>query len=242
MGLRGPRSLVRQAFRGWNGKRWDSVDSSSDEPAEHLACEDAREKAERWFYEGLIAGQMQHVAELFTPDVVMHCATGTLRGLAALQAAVLELHALGGLHGGVTITGEGAQLVAIFAVRGRHVRTLWGSEPTGRLVEVHGIVTIRTRGARLAELWTTCASRHPEEASCDPQPPAETAWARRWRLTLREALVADLAMRGHCDKQIASELKLATASVSKYLRSVMRKAKISSRTALAEHAGVVRLG
>ena len=61
-------------------------------------------------------------------------------------------------------------------------------------------------------------------------------------LTPREALVAQLAMCGQTDKEIAKELSLATTSVSKYLRSVLRKAGVVSRGALAERAGVIRLG
>jgi DNA-binding NarL/FixJ family response regulator len=49
-------------------------------------------------------------------------------------------------------------------------------------------------------------------------------------------------MLGHADKEIADQLALATASVSKYLRAVLRKAGVASRTALAERAGRLRLG
>lgn len=194
----------------------------------------------RWVRDGWWPGQFERGVEVFTPDVVLHCAAGDIHGVDALKVALFDLHALQDLAGRFVTKLENDQLIATYVLQGRHSRLLFGSEPTGLLLEIEGIVTMRTAGACIAELWHTAAVNHVDRPA--PRTLSSKAWARRWGLTLRETLVAELAMLGHGDKQIAAQLELAPASVSKYLRRVLRKAAVRSRASLAERAGVVLLG
>jgi DNA-binding CsgD family transcriptional regulator len=152
------------------------------------------------------------------------------------------LRALDDIDGHLELANDGHLLVVTFVVRGRHARSLWAASPTGELLEVHATVTIRTEGERLAELWKTCTVRHIATAPRAGGMEEARSWAQRWRLTVRETSVAELAMNGHADKEIAARLALAPTSVSKYLRAVLRKAGVASRSALAERAGVVHIG
>lgn len=199
---------------------------------------------ERWFDDAWLRGEVARGLEVFRPNVVVHCASGDLDGISALGAVLVEMAALEGLDGKLETEADGELLVARYVLRGRHVRPLFGADPSGEVIELHGIATLRTVEDGVAELWHTATVRRPEarllgaaRAGLEEKP-----WARRWALTLRETLVAELAMLGYGDKQIAAELELATTSVSKYLRTILRKAGVPSRTALAERAGVVRLG
>jgi DNA-binding CsgD family transcriptional regulator len=194
----------------------------------------------RWVRDGWLPSELARGADVFTPDVVLHCAAGDVHGVDALKALLFELRALQGAAGRFATEAEDDQLVATYALQGRHNRLLFGMEPTGELIELQGIVTMRTAGDRIAELWHTAVVTHLDLP--DPPLSVEKAWARRWGLTTREAAVAELAMLGHGDKQIAAQLELAPSSVSKYLRGILRKAAVRSRAALAERAGVVRLG
>ncbi len=186
----------------------------------------------RWVRDGWQKGEVERSSEAFAPDVVLHGASGETRGVDALNAVLGELRALEDRDGRFTLEAGGDQLVARYELRGRHTRTLFGVAPTEQLIELQGIVTMRTAGERIVEIWHTVSAQAPDTR----------AWARRWGLTLSEARVAELAMAGHGDKQIAAELALAPASVSKYLRRILRKAEVPSRAALAERAGLVRLG
>lgn len=204
----------------------------------------ARTAAERWFREAVLLGNVDIAEQVFTPSVVMHSAAGDLVGLEAMKSVVLEARNLEGLEGRLTVTSSGEMLLARFVLRGRHSRPLCATAPTGDWLEIHGTVTIRSEGEHLAELWKTCTLRpfRSDSGAGATNLEVERPWAKRWNLTLREALVAELAMYGHGDKEIAARLELATTSVSKYLRGVLRKAGVASRSALAERAGVVRLG
>jgi DNA-binding CsgD family transcriptional regulator len=211
------------------------------ELSEELPTNEAKIALERWFREGLLCGDVERGAEVFMPDLVMHCASGGIGDLAALKLAAREFVALDALQGELAADVAGDQLVARYVLRGRQSRPLLGTYPTGELIELRGIVTIRAVGDRLAELWHTSVARH-RSTGGETQVIERKPWACRWGLTPREASIAELAMRGESDKQIAAEFGLATTSVSKYLRRILRKAGVASRTALAECAGVVRLG
>jgi DNA-binding CsgD family transcriptional regulator len=197
---------------------------------------------ERWFEEAMLGGDVSSAAQVFAPDVVVHSAAGDFTGIDAVAAATLELRALDDIDGHLELANDGHLLVVTFVVRGRHARSLWAASPTGELLEVHATVTIRTEGERLAELWKTCTVRHIATAPRAGGMEEARSWAQRWRLTVRETSVAELAMNGHADKEIAARLALAPTSVSKYLRAVLRKAGVASRSALAERAGVVHIG
>ena len=199
---------------------------------------------ERWFDDGWLRGEVDRGFEVFRPEVISHCASGDIDGSGALRAVLVEIAALDGLEGELATEADGDLLVARYVLRGQHVRPLFGADPSGEVIELHGIATLRTVDERIAELWHTATVRRPETCLLEGAHAGleEKPWARRWALTLRETLVAELAMLGYGDKQIAAELKLATTSVSKYLRTILRKAGVPSRTALAERAGVVRLG
>jgi DNA-binding CsgD family transcriptional regulator len=196
---------------------------------------------ERWFHEAMLGGDTSAATKIFSASVVMHSAAGDLVGPEAMAGAARELCALSGRHGEIQVVGDGDHLLVTFVVRGRHTGVFCGTEPTGRVVEIRATVTIRVADGKLAELWKTCVVRHCAD-DVDAPPAAERQWARRWRLTARETLVAELAMLGHADKEIAAQLELATASVSKYLRAILRKAGVATRTTLAERAGRLRLG
>lgn len=196
--------------------------------------------AERWFRHALLGNDPSIADEIFTPDVVLHSAAGDVSGIDAMQALALELRGLEGVSGELVLASEGEKLAVTIFLRGRHARRLWGVPATGRWIEARAVVSVRTQDGKLAELWKTCVVRHLDGSSPGASP--ARLWASSWGLTPREALVAQLAMSGHTDKEIATELSLATTSVSKYLRSVLRKAGVVSRGALAERAGVIRLG
>jgi DNA-binding CsgD family transcriptional regulator len=205
----------------------------------------ASRAAERWFREALLGGDFSIAHEVFTSDVALHSARGDVVGLPAMQALAMELRALDDLNGEMNLASDGDQIAGTIVVRGRHARPLWGAAATGRAIEARAIVSIRTEAGKLAEIWKTCVVQQLDgttAGSALAAPTLERWWARRWGLTPREALVAELAMRGHADKEIAQELRLATTSVSKYLRSVLRKAGVVSRGALAERARVIVLG
>jgi DNA-binding CsgD family transcriptional regulator/predicted ester cyclase len=205
----------------------------------------AKAKFLRWIRDALEGRELERHSAVFSRDVVLHGASGETRGVDALNAMLAELLALEGRTGRLAVEGAGDQLVARYELRGRHTRPLFGVEPTGQALRLQGIALLRTEEECIVEVWHTISAQplgleahSPTGATVGgPQP-----WARRWGLTGREARVAELAMAGHGDKQIAAELELAPTSVSKYLRRVLRKANVSSRAALAERAGLVRLG
>jgi DNA-binding CsgD family transcriptional regulator len=208
---------------------------------EHFAATCA---AQRWFRQALLGGDVSIAKDVFSSDVTLHSAAGDVVGLRAMQALAVELRALDDLSGEMSLSRDGDQLGGTIVVRGRHARTLWGAAATGRILEARAVVSIRTVAGKLAEIWKTCVVQQIDVAGIGAfcAPTLEHWWANHWGLTPREALVAELVMRGHPDKEIAAELKLATTSVSKYLRAVLRKAGVVSRGALAERARVLLLG
>ncbi len=67
-------------------------------------------------------------------------------------------------------------------------------------------------------------------------------WTERLQLTPRETSVAELAVFGLRDKEIAARLLLQPTSVAKYMRQVLRKAGVRNRCELPVGAGVLRIG
>jgi DNA-binding CsgD family transcriptional regulator len=96
------------------------------------------------------------------------------------------------------------------------------------------VVTFTTRGGLIREVWVSAGNL---QSNAEP----EVDWVRRWRLTPREVSVALLAAEGLRDKEIAVQLDLATASVSKYLTRVMHKAGARGRWDLPRLTGTAKL-
>ena len=101
------------------------------------ACGASRAKAglERWFREGPLGGSATDT-DIFAPNVVLNCPSGVIEGLVALDAAVRELQAQGDLSARFEVEADDDQLVATFVLNGRHTCPLWGTEPTGELIEI----------------------------------------------------------------------------------------------------------
>ena len=110
---------------------------------------------------------------------------------------------------------------------------------------MNGLITARMANGLVAEVWQTCTLSYPNSEGMADQKfegQARIWWVTAWALTPREVMVAELAMQGWSDKQIAEQLCLAIASISKYMSRILRKSQARSRAELAERAGVVSVG
>jgi DNA-binding CsgD family transcriptional regulator len=197
--------------------------------------------------QGWIEGKPEVADEIFQANVALHVPVGDAQGTAILKAAAADVHALEDLTCTCELTGmDGDHFVLAFTIRGRHVKPYLGAPPNGRILECRDVGTVRMEGARIAEVWQTGTSRYLDEgeeyAQGETVPALQEPWAKQWQLTPREQGIADLLMKGYPDKRIAAELDLAVASVRKYVTRILAKAGAPSRTQLAEHAGLIRLG
>lgn len=55
--------------------------------------------------------------------------------------------------------------------------------------------------------------------------------ASKWDLTRREAEVLELLRTGASDKEIASSLGVSRSTVSKHVENILKKMKVTNRTA-----------
>jgi DNA-binding CsgD family transcriptional regulator len=192
---------------------------------------------------GWIEGRVEIADEVFASDVALHLPVGDAQGTAMLKAGAAAVHELADLACSYDLTGmDGDHFLVAFVIRGRHVKPYVGAPPNGRILECRDFATIRMRGLQIAEVWQTGTSRYLDEPDADAVRTLQPGWAEEWQLTPREQDVAGLLMKGYPDKQIAAELDLAVASVRKYVARILAKSGSPSRTQLAEHAGLVRLG
>jgi DNA-binding CsgD family transcriptional regulator len=160
-----------------------------------------------------------------------------------LKAVAAAVHELDDLACSYELTGmDGDHFLMTFVIRGRHVKPFLGAPPNGRTLESRDLAIVRMRGLQVAEVWQTTSLRYLDEPDADAVRTIQPAWAEQWQLTPREQRVAELLMKGYPDKQIAAELDLAVASVRKYVARILVKSGSPTRTQLAEHAGLVRLG
>lgn len=205
--------------------------------------EDVVQLCRRWVQEGWIEGRVEIADEIFAADVALHLPMGDFSGTTLLKTVAAAVHELEELACSYELTGmDGDHFLMTFVIRGRHVKPFLGVPPNGRTLESRDLAIVRMRGLQVAEIWQTTALRYLDEPDADVIRPLQPAWAEEWQLTPREQGVAELLMKGYPDKQIATELDLAVASVRKYVARILVKSGSPTRTQLAEHAGLVRLG
>jgi DNA-binding CsgD family transcriptional regulator len=219
-------------------------DMMQDEAAD-LAKTNAVQLIRRWFEEAWRDGRVEVASEIFAPHFVLHSQIGDIRDLELLKSSVLEFRtALEAWTGDWEICGENGRYVCTFWFEGRHTGPLFGSPPTGERMQYRSTETVVVDGCLVVEAWQSCNYRYVTEAPSlvVSRTNALAQCERLWQLTPREASVAKLIMDGLSDKEIAVRLALATASVSKYVGTILRKSDAPTRTQLAERAGVVRVG
>ncbi len=109
------------------------------------------------FYEAFNQGNLEVVDKLLTPDHFAHNAFGGgpngPQGLKCLIA--MFRNAFPDLH--CTLEDEikqGDKLAAHWTMRGTHRGSFLGNPPTGRPVDVQGIIFAHTKNGRIVEDWT----------------------------------------------------------------------------------------
>jgi DNA-binding CsgD family transcriptional regulator len=70
----------------------------------------------------------------------------------------------------------------------------------------------------------------------DPNGAPESAWAQRWALPPRHARVAACMLKGLTDKETAARLGLEVSTVRTYVKHVLARARVHSRTELMRAA------
>jgi DNA-binding CsgD family transcriptional regulator len=221
----------------------DSGDATTSSAIRVATKEDVRALLRRWVQEGWIEGRVEVADEIFTSDVALHFPMGDAQGTAMLKTSAAAVRELADLACSYDLTGmDGDHFLVTIVIRGRHIKPYFGAPPNGRTLESTNFATVRMRGLQVAELWQTATSRYLDEPDADAGRTLQPGWAEEWQLTPRERDVAALLMKGYPDKQVAAELDLAVATVRKHVARILAKSGSPSRTRLAEHAGLVRLG
>jgi DNA-binding CsgD family transcriptional regulator len=75
-----------------------------------------------------------------------------------------------------------------------------------------------------------------DHAVLQPNSEGIRAWQMRWGLSPRHARVAELAMQGMSDKQIADRTGLRFNTVRTYMQTILKAAGVSNRTKLLHTA------
>ena len=98
---------------------------------------------------------LDHIEEVYAPNVVWHQADQDIVGLeAAKQLAAMFLSAFPDLHATVEdVLAEGDKVVTRVMVRGTHRGELMGMAPTQRQIELKGITIHRIEGDKIVEEW-----------------------------------------------------------------------------------------
>jgi steroid delta-isomerase-like uncharacterized protein len=108
----------------------------------------------RIFEQAFNQGSLAVMDELLSPDhdafsSSPNSSRGLKRLIATYRTAFPDLHCT--LEAEIR---EGDQLAAHWTMRGTHKGSFLGNPPTGKRVEVHGIIFARTENGRIVEDWT----------------------------------------------------------------------------------------
>lgn len=110
------------------------------------------ELARRWFTEGWSAGTVEIAEEIFAEDFTlggrMVGPDGPRQSVLARRATFADL-SLTIEH----IVAEGELVLTHFAARGRHTGAFQGIPPTGRWIDMRGMVMWRVAGEKVVEDW-----------------------------------------------------------------------------------------
>ena len=95
--------------------------------------------------------------ELLTPDVVVHSASTTTKGLEAYkQSLSMYITAFPDLQFTIEdMIAEGDTVVVRYTTRGTHQGNLWGIPPTGKQMSATGIFIDRLVNGKAVEQWTS---------------------------------------------------------------------------------------
>lgn len=103
-------------------------------------------------------GDMQALASHLAPDLMRHDLTGRVDAVEGPEAMVSFIddmrRAIPNLR--ISLTGSfaaGAFGAAKMTYEGRHLRPLFGVEPSGALIRMSGIILFRLRDGRFQEIW-----------------------------------------------------------------------------------------
>ena len=110
----------------------------------------------RLFDDAFNRGKLAILEELLTPDSITHLQTsgfpnnrtGFKQLIASLRLAFPDLHC--------TVEdeiSEGEKLASHWTMRGTHKGFFMGSQPTGRLINVQGLIFAHTADGRIVEGW-----------------------------------------------------------------------------------------
>lgn len=99
-------------------------------------------------------GELALIDELFDDGFVLHQPGGTTR-MQGLRAGVTMLRdGFEGLRFELhEVLGDGDRVAARWTLHGRHIKPVYGMQPSGREVSQDGMVFYRVHDGRLAEQW-----------------------------------------------------------------------------------------
>jgi steroid delta-isomerase-like uncharacterized protein len=117
---------------------------------------EANKATVRRFFEALNAGDLEGVAALCAPDIVVHNAGAPdpldLEGFRQLAGAFVGAFP-SGIHAIEDIIGEGNTVVTRVTYHGVHTGDLMGIPPTGKTVTVPAMIVDRIAAGRIVETW-----------------------------------------------------------------------------------------
>jgi len=120
--------------------------------------QESKARLGRHFSEVLNDGKLEAIEQIYWPEYVLHApiGTGDTVGYAGLRQRVIEFRTgFPDIHFDVeSIIMEGDDASARWTLRGTHTGNFVGLEPTGRAVEVPGILMVRFARGRIIEGWS----------------------------------------------------------------------------------------
>lgn len=117
--------------------------------------ETERGLGKRWFEEVWNQGRREMIAELLTPDAVLHDGGADIIGPEGFYPFYDRLaNTLSDIHIAVHETlAEGEKITLRWTCTGRHTGNGLGIPATGRPIHVTGLSIMRVENGRLAEAW-----------------------------------------------------------------------------------------